>query len=110
MKLFTKEILARLPKLGATGHLTMDKLVVQAKLFNPMGAGTWYLMEYDPESKIAHAFVTLGDPQNAEMGDVSIQELEDLKLPMGMGIERDIHFTPRPLGEIYDIVKGGGHV
>ena len=110
MKLFTKEILKRLPKLGTTSELSMSEVTVQAKLFNPMGAHTWYLIEYDPESKIAHAFCNLGDPQMAEIGDVSITELEELRLPLGLGIERDIHFEPRNLKEIYDLVKAGKHV
>jgi len=108
MKLFTKEILNKIPALGSTDG--QKDVKVQVKLFNPIGAGTWYLTEYDPKGKLAFGFANLGDPQMAELGYISIKELEDLKLPLGMGIERDINFSPRLLSEIIDVIKGGGHV
>ncbi len=47
MKLFTKAIEA---KAQAQYHLgtDMDKQVIVAKFFNPSGAGTWWLMNQDP--------------------------------------------------------------
>ena len=111
MKLFTKEILNKLPALYANSEKGMAETKVIVKLFNPAGAGTWYITEYDPETKIAFGFVNLGDPEMAELGYISIQELEDLRLPFGLGIERDINFGfDHTLKEVYDIVKGGGHI
>jgi hypothetical protein len=59
------------------------------KLFNPTGLGTWYVSEYDPETKIAFGVADLGYP---EMGSFALWELEELKLPMGLKIERDLSF------------------
>lgn len=111
MKLFTKEILNKLPTIGSTSEKSMEEVKVPLKLFNPAGAGTWYITEYDPEEKLAFGFANLGDPEMAELGYVSIEELESLRLPFGLGIERDMHFGfKHTLKEVYDTVKGGGHL
>ena len=92
MKLFTKEILRKMPKLYDTDGKPKNEVKVQAKLFNPCGAATWYITEYSPEEKIAFGFSNLGDDQNAELGYISIEELENLRLPYGLKIERDRYF------------------
>lgn len=61
------------------------------KLFNPTGTGTWLLTELDPENPdIAFGLCDLGYP---ELGSVSITELESVRGPLGLGIERDLHWT-----------------
>lgn len=112
MRLFTKEILNRLPRLGSTGDLEADQVKVPLKLFNPCGAGTWYITEYNPEDDLAFGFANLGDPEMAELGYVSIKELSDYKHPrMGLGIERDTSFGfNHTLKEVMDTVKAGGHI
>ncbi len=62
------------------------------KFFNPYGAATWYATEYDPETGNFFGYVDLGDRRFAELGYFSLEELESIKLPGGLGIERDIHF------------------
>jgi len=111
MKLFTKEILNKLPKLYANENKSMEETRVILKLFNPCGAGTWYITEYDPGYKLAFGFTDLGDPEMAELGYVSIQELENYRGPLGLGIERDMHFGyEHTLAEVMDAVKSGGHI
>jgi hypothetical protein len=62
------------------------------KLFNPCGAATWLLSELDPEDHdIAFGLCDLGFGF-PELGNVSIEELESVKGPLGIGIERDLHF------------------
>lgn len=62
------------------------------KLFNPCGAATWLLTELDPEEPdIAFGLCDLG-MGSPELGSVRISELDDYKGPLGIGIERDIHF------------------
>ncbi len=110
MKLFTKEILKKLPTLDATAETKIDDLTVHLKLFNPTGIGTWYIYAYNPDEKMALGFVNLNDPQMAELGYISIEELEEFKGQMGLGIERDMSFKSKPLRGIMDTVKNGGHV
>ena len=81
-----------------------DPLVV-AKLFDPVGAGTWYLTEYDPEQKIAFGYVT--GLQVDEFGYVSLIELESIQRPFGLTIERDLYFVQKRLSELVGGVCGG---
>jgi hypothetical protein len=99
MKLMTKELERSLPKPRSQEHV--EDPVVRAKFFNPAGAATWYVLEYDPASRECFGFVDLGDPDNAELGYFTLDELEGLRVGPGgcLGIERDRWFKPAPLSE-----------
>lgn len=98
MKLLTKAQYDRLiangrkqdPVRGTPDEIDFEPVV---KLFNPAGIGTWLLTELDPECPdIAFGLCDLGYP---ELGSVSISELESVRGPFGLGIERDRHWTPK---------------
>lgn len=110
MKLLTKAILEQFERQGDTSEKSAEEIMVIAKFFNPCGAGTWYAYEYNPKYREFMAFVNLIGPDCAECGPVSLDELESVRGPLGLGIERDLYFKPRPLKEIMDTVKAGGHV
>ena len=115
-KRITKEIIAALAKTpyASTDGTPKDDKRVIARFFNPMGRGTWYVLEdsmffTDPEHKdadhvdenmIVFSASTLG--YGLELGDISLKELFDLKLPFGMYIERDTSVEPlkKTLGEL----------
>jgi len=99
MELLTKENIESLPTNDDTVESGIDDLTVQVKLFNPTGIGTWYLYSYDPDTEIAYGLCDLGFP---ELGAVSIAELREFRGALGLGIERDLHFAPRPLREVMD--------
>ena len=101
MKLLTKEILDRLPNNDDTAELGIDELTVQVKFFNPTGGGTWYVYSYDPDERIGYALCDLDFP---ELGAFSMDELESYRGRFGLGIERDMHYSPRPLREVMDKV------
>jgi len=111
MKILTKEIEQAFAKQGYTGNKSAKDIKIVMKLFNPTGAGTWYLYEKEDED-IYMAFANLGDPINAECGRVSMQELMAFRGRFGLKIERDMHFKPlsKTLHEVKEIVIGGGHV
>lgn len=88
MKLLTKELEKRFKEVGDQSNESNPIIIV--KLFNPCGAGTWYLTEYDPETRIAFGYVT-GLCED-EWGSISIEELENVNLPFGLKIERDLYF------------------
>jgi hypothetical protein len=89
MKLLTKELLRKLPPLGSTADLSADRIPVICKFFYPAGIGTWYIAEYDPENRIFFGLCCL---QEAELGSVSLDELEAFRDRWGLGIERDLYF------------------
>ena len=70
------------------------------KLFNPCGAATWLLSELDPENPdIAFGLCDLG-MGCPELGSVSLSEMASYRGRVGLGIERDYHFTARaPISE-----------
>lgn len=102
MKLLTKAIERKLPKLYATEDIKIHKKVAQVKYFNPVGNSTWYGIEYDPVSKVFFGYYS-DNSNNSGLGYFSLQELETLKLPYGLSIERDMHFIPDELGNIINL-------
>ena len=111
MKILTKEVLQAFAKQGKTGNKSMKDIKIVLKLFNPTGAGTWYLYEKEDED-IYWGFVNLGDSQMSECGTVSMQELMNFRGRFGLHIERDTSFKPlsMSLEKVINIVKSGGHV
>lgn len=71
------------------------------------GPADWWLAEYDPKSRIGFGYACLGDPQLAEWGYVSLEELETLSVGLVI-IERDLHWTPRPVSAV-DLPGRGVH-
>lgn len=92
MKLLTKEILQRVPALYATENVKAGEKIVHAKFFNAWGAGTWYMVEYNPSTQIAFGFADIG---YGEWGYFSMAELQSTPQ-----IERDIHFSPKAWREV----------
>jgi hypothetical protein len=111
MMILTKEVLNAFAKQGKTGNKSMKDIKIVLKLFNPCGAGTWYLYEKEDDD-IFWGFVNLGDVDCAECGTVSMSELMSLRLPFGLHIERDMHFKPLSISleQVINLVKSGKHV
>lgn len=104
--LMPDSIRKRLPKLYSTEKELIGDKVAYARYFFPMGAYTAYLLEYDPKSRIGFGAVTMG--YGWELGNMSLDEMEEVKIH-GLGIERDLYFTPKKLHEIAEleeIVRG----
>ena len=104
MKLLTKELLAKLPALYAQEKLG-DQAIAHVKFFTPDSGWTWYATEYDPETR---QFFGLVDGLEVELGYFSLDELESVKGPVGLGIERDLYWTPKTIGEIKEQLRQGG--
>ena len=96
MKLITKTLEERFEKIGCQSQ-SSDPIIV-AKFFDPCGSATWYATEYDAENKIAFGYVT--GLAFDEWGTFSITELESIKRPFGLGIERDLYFKEQRFKEI----------
>lgn len=96
MKLLTKALEKRFAQLGRQDK--PDAIVV-AKFFSPTSCWTWYATEYDPESRI---FFGLVKGFESELGSFSLDELESVRGPFGLGIERDLYFSECPLSEVME--------
>ena len=88
MELITSELKARFKTVGSQSE-DLNPIIL-TKFFDPMGSGTWYVSEYEPDTNICFGYVTgLG---HNEWGYFSLTELEAIERPLGMKIERDICF------------------
>ena len=94
-KLVPLSVLKSIPLLYATED-TKDP-VAHVKLFTPDSNFTWYLTEFDPQNKQCFGLV---DGHEQELGYFSLTELEELTGPMGLPVERDLHFSPTKLSQI----------
>ena len=95
MKLLTKEIKNKLPPLYSQDGKA-GKAVVYVKYFLPGSSWLWYGCEYDGKD----IFFGLVDGQCRELGYFSLSELENLKNPLGLTVERDLYWQPKRLEEI----------
>jgi hypothetical protein len=93
MKLMTKAIEAALPALYSTDGLPAAERKVVAKFFNPVGRWTWFVLEGEKTAD-GWEFFGLVDGHEREFGGFTLRELEAVKLPFGLGIERDISWNP----------------
>ncbi|MBB4837028.1 hypothetical protein HNP52_000079 [Sphingomonas kyeonggiensis] len=64
------------------------------KLFNPLGTATWLATELaeDGDTLFGLADLGFGCP---ELGSFSLSEIAGVRLPFGLGIERDLGFESR---------------
>ena len=88
MKLLTKELRGKFPQVYGTEEVSNGEKVVIAKFFQPWGSWTWYAVEFDGEDQ----FFGLVDGFELEWGYFSLSELESIRGPGGLGIERDLYF------------------
>jgi hypothetical protein len=62
------------------------------KFFNPVGPATWLATELDADGDTLFGLADLGFGC-PELGTFSLAELASVRLPFGMGIERDVAFS-----------------
>ncbi len=62
------------------------------KFFNPCGAATWLLSELESDGDTLFGLCDLGFGC-PELGSVSLAEFASVRVPLGLGIERDLHFA-----------------
>ena len=95
MMLLTKTNRTSVPAMRSTEHDSDP--VVQVKFFDPTGSFTWYATEFDGEDQF---FGYVDSGRGGELGYFSLRELSSHRGRFGLGIERDRHFSPRPLSEV----------
>lgn len=117
MKLITKEIGDKLAKAYAKsaecGGGDAEHTPVVAKFFTPWAGATWWITEggpLDAEGNLTtpdkaidwhlFGFCDLGDRQCAELGFVLLSDLEGLRGPAGLRVERDLYSTLPTLAQV----------
>ena len=94
MDLLPKELEKRLPAIGSwQGN---REAIVQAHYFVAGGVGNWYIIEgsRDGDDYTMFGLCVLSE---VELGYMSLREMQ---IAQGLGLERDLHWTPKPLSEV----------
>ncbi len=113
MMLLTKEIRKKLPELYSQDGKPHDQIPIIVKFFNPVGAGTWLIWEGSPLIDEDEDSDTCGQEIDfimfglcdlgmgyPEIGYVSLNELESVNLPFGLGIERDMYYNSESAADV----------
>jgi len=93
--LLTQEVRRKLPALYSQDGKG-GKAVARVKFFTPDADWTWWATEFDGED----TFFGLVEGMERELGYFSLAELKKVRGGLGLGIERDLHWTPKTLAEI----------
>ena len=94
MKLLTEEIRKKIPPLYSQENVKDP--IVHVKFFTPWTNWTWYATEFDGKDLFFGWVVGL----EKELGYFSLSEMESIRGPGGIGIERDMYFVPKPLSQV----------
>ena len=95
MKLLTKAIRKKLPPLYSQDKLG-GKALAYVKLFTPDSNWTFYITEFNGKD----TFFGLVDGFCKELGYFNLSELQKARGPLGLPVERDLHWRPKRLDEI----------
>jgi len=106
MKLMTKELERKLPKLYTQESKELEALVI-IHYFNPGGMGDWYITEGERVDTVEMdndlLFFGLCCLFEDELGNVCLSQLEAIKSPpFGLGVERDLYWTPKTLSAVME--------
>jgi hypothetical protein len=100
MKLLTEEIKKILPALYSQDEVP-DPLVV-VKYFTPDSSWTWLIIEGSVQENADWMFFCKAISHlcpDGELGYVMLSELEQVKGALGLSVERDLYFAPKPLSQ-----------
>lgn len=87
----------KLPPLYSGEELGLMAMAL-IKFFTPDSNWSWYASEFDGQD----TFFGLVSGFETELGYFSLSELENVKGPLGLPIERDLYFQPKTLKELME--------
>lgn len=93
--LLPDEIAQTIPRLNGTSE--DPDPIIRVKWFMPDGGFTWYVVEFDPETRVCYGFVIGPFP---EWGTFFFDEIQQVRGALGLPVERDLHFDPCPSSKI----------
>jgi Protein of unknown function (DUF2958) len=97
MKLLTKAILGKLPPVGSQSESADPMFWV--KFFTPDAGWTWFAAECEREESGDFLFWGYVIGVESEWGSFRLSELQSVRGHLGLPVERDLHFTPKPFSQ-----------
>jgi hypothetical protein len=104
LELLPQDVREKLPELYANEELGLAAQAL-VKLFTPDSSWTWYCSSFDGHDICFGLVIGF----EAEFGYFSVRELESVRGPLGLPIERDLHFEPKSLEELRDHYQEKGY-
>lgn len=98
MKLLTKTLAAKIPPLYSSED--DDYKTAVAKFFTPWTYWTWYVVEGEQQNDGDWLFFGRVDGFESEFGYFTLSQLESVRGPAGLRVERDRYFDPVQLPAI----------
>jgi hypothetical protein len=98
VKLLTKELEKKLPKLGSQDGKDPKTVPIIVKFFHPCSSYTWYASEGEKLENGDWEFFGLVRGHENELGYFRLSELQEVKV-RGLSIERDMYFGDHTLAE-----------
>ena len=92
-ELLPKKLLERIPPLNSNDGSQAAKIIIHAKYF--IAIFTWLVAECEVQADdvLFYGFVeNAADPQMSEWGYFTLKQLMEIKLHVGLGVERDLYF------------------
>lgn len=96
--LLDQESREKLPPLYSNEEKGLEAIAL-VKFFTPDSNWTWYASEFYGED----LFFGLVSGFEVELGYFSLKELQEVKGPLGLQIERDVHFEPQTLDKLMEM-------
>ncbi len=93
--LMPEAIAQTIPPLYGTEHGSDP--VARVKWFTPDSSWSWFVTEFDHETRVCFGLV---DGHETELGYFSLDEIEEVRGPMGLRVERDLYWVPTPLSQL----------
>ena len=110
MDLLTERLRAALRANAEAAAWPRHDPVPVVKFFNPCGAATWLATELDADGDTLFGLADLGFGC-PELGSFSLSEIAGVRLPFGLTIERDLHFsTSCPLSRWAEAARLAGSI
>lgn len=107
MKLMTKVIENRLPRLYSTEDVEAEKKVAVCKYFAPWCNWRWYVVEGEKLADGDFMFFGFVQGHENEWGYFFLSELESIRGLFGLKIERDLYFENVKMS---DVLTGGERI
>ena len=100
MKLLTEQMKETLPALYSQDDVADP--ICSLKYFTPDSSFTWYIIEGGEQEDgdwLFFAKVVSHLCPEGELGYVLLRQLKTVRGALGLPVERDLYFTPKPLSE-----------
>ena len=100
MKLLTEGIKNRLHDTPLYSQEKVDNPPIIVKFFAPWSNWTWYVLEAELQEGGDWLFYGLVDGFEKELGYFTFNELQLIRGPFGLTIERDLYFSGKHLNDV----------